>query len=277
MNEITVCGDSVTNQSIHPGSFLSDWMLFLCAALIAAVYTLGLFLLGKQKRVWKPLNTISFFIGIALVLIAFSPNLMTQAHDSIKVHMVQHILVAMVSPIFLVLGRPVTLILMTTPAKFARTIIGILRNKLFLFLSSPLIGFALNIGGMFALYLTGLYSIALKNPLLHFVIHIHFLVAGYIFTWSIIGLDPVRVRPSFKIKIAVVFLTIACHTFLSKFMYAFNVPLTSNESASEVQEAAKLMYYWGDVSELLLLVLLFAFFYPRQHKPANKVTRPAIG
>lgn len=271
MNEITVCGQDIANQSVHSGSFFSEWLLFLCVALIGAACVFALLVLGKRKRVWNPLNTIAFFVGIVMVLIAFSPNLMMRGHDSIKVHMIQHILAGMFAPIFLVLGRPVTIMLSVIPTKIARKFTAILGSPVFLFLSHPLVSFVLNIGGMFVLYLTDLYATALNNPALHFAIHIHLLLAGYVFTWSIIGLDPVPQRPGFKMKVAVVFLSIACHTFLAKFMYAFNFPLTTNESVLEIQEAAKLMYYWGDLSELILLVALFANFYPYEGK-----TEPAV-
>lgn len=272
MNEITVCGQEIANQTGHSGSFFSEWFLFLCVAFMAAGYLFGILSLRKQKGVWNKFNALAFFIGIAMLLVAFSPNLMVRGHHSIKIHMVQHILAAMFAPIFLVLGRPLTLTLKVMKASFARKLMSIVRSRVILFLSHPLVAFVLNIGGMLALYLTDLYAAALDNHALHFAMHIHFLLAGYVFAWSIVGLDPVPKRPSFKMKIAAVFLTIACHAFLAKFMYAFNFPLIANESVSAVQEAAKLMYYWGDLSELLLLIALFAFFYPRHRKTLSRVT-----
>lgn len=277
MDEITICGQGITNQAVHSGSFFSEWLLFLCAASMAAAYLFAILFLRKQKGVWNPLNAITFLIGIVMLLIALSPNLMIRGHDSIKVHMIQHILAAMFAPIFLVLGRPLTLMLKVIPTGLARKLMAVFRSRAVLFLSHPLVAFILNIGGMFALYLTDLYAAALDNPALHFAIHIHFLLAGYLFTWSIIGLDPIPVRPTFKMKVTAVFLTIACHAFLSKFMYAFNFPVTANGSVSEVQEAAKLMYYWGDFSELLLLVILFGIFFPCQSKYFRTVIQPAIG
>lgn len=271
MDEITVCGQGLTNEPLHSASFFSKWLLFLCTAFIAVAYVFAILFLRKRNSAWIPVNAIAFFIGIAMVLVAFSPGLMLRGHDSVKVHMVQHILAAMFAPIFLVLGKPVTLMLRVIPTRLARKLMGILRSRVVLCLSHPLAAFVLNMGGMFALYLTDLYTAALNNPVLHFVIHVHFLLAGYVFTWSIIGLDPVPVRPGFKMKVAVVFLTIACHAFLAKFMYAFNFPSINNGSFSEVQEAAKLMYYWGDVSELILLVALFANFYLYDRKTVPPV------
>nr|MBI1228945.1 hypothetical protein [Cytophagales bacterium] len=65
---------------------------------------------------------------------------------------------------------------------------------------------ALNIGGMYVLYLTPLYVLSLTNPWLHHLIHLHFLLAGYLFSWSIIGPDPVPNRPSIRFRMIVLFL-----------------------------------------------------------------------
>jgi putative membrane protein len=45
----------------------------------------------------------------------------------------------------------------------------------------------LTIGGFAALYFTPLYATASGNPALHAVIHVHFLLAGYLFAGVIAG------------------------------------------------------------------------------------------
>ena len=43
---------------------------------------------------------------------------------------------------------------------------------------------------MFALYFTGLYADTLSNPALHAAVHLHFVVAGCLFFWPVVGIDP---------------------------------------------------------------------------------------
>ena len=91
----------------------------------------------------------------------------------------------MFAPIFLVLVTPVTLALIALPVRISRNVTTLLKGKLFYFLSHPVTAFLLDIGGMYVLYLTPLYNLSLANYYLHYIIHIHFLAAGYLFTWSL--------------------------------------------------------------------------------------------
>nr|MBI1228944.1 hypothetical protein [Cytophagales bacterium] len=46
-------------------------------------------------------------------------------------------------------------------------------------------------------------------------------------------------------------------------MYAHLLPANSPFPASQIQDAATLMYYWGDFAELILLVGLFLHWYQK--------------
>lgn len=120
---------------------------------------------------------------------------------------------------------------------------------------------------MYLLYLTPLYKESLTKPYFHYAIHLHFLVAGYSFTWSMIGPDPTPRRPGLRVRVLVLFISIASHTFLSKLMYAYLYPLNSPHPSAQIREAAKLIYYWGDLSELLLATAIFAIWYQKRGRP----------
>src|SRR5690606_12892447 len=138
-------------------------------------------------------------------------SLMQWAHHDLRGHMAQHLLIGMYGPLFLVLGTPVTLVLKALPVGMARGVTAILRSKVFYFLSHPALALLLNMGGMYLLYLSPLYVLSLSNTYLHYLIHIHFLAAGYLFAWSIIGQEPVPKRPAFMVRLFVLFISIAAH------------------------------------------------------------------
>lgn len=78
------------------------------------------------------------------------------------------------------------------------------------------------------------------------------------------GPDPAPKRPGFQVRLIVLFINIGTHAFLSKFMYAYLYPLNSPHSEGQIREAAKMMYYWGDLSELLLTIIFFALWYQKR-------------
>lgn len=239
------------------------WIPVFIVCFVFLFYLSGIFFLRTRAGEWSSFKTVFFSIGCALVAIAVSPEMMAWGHANIRGHMVQHLLIAMIAPIFLVMGAPMTLLLKTLDTKMARRITRLLRSSFFSILSHPFVALILNLGGMFALYLTPLYTISLSDPIVHYLVHIHFLAAGYLFTWSIIGADPVPQRPRFTVRVVILSFSIALHAFLTKWMYAHLLPQNTGDTSDDIREAAKLMYYGGDASELLLLVILFAMRYSK--------------
>lgn len=246
----------------------TEWIPPMVISLIAFSYLCAALTSAKAKAPWPGFQCASFIFGMALLAAAFMPAIMQAGHHDLRIHMVQHLLIAMFAPIFLVLGAPVTLLLKTLPAKVARAGTTILKSRLFYSLTHPFTAAIVNTGGMFLLYLTPLYSLSLASQSLHWFIHIHFLLAGYLFAWSLIGLDPVPRRTGHRTKILVLLLSMGLHAFLSKFMYAYGYPLNTPHAQDQIQEAARLMYYWGDLSELILVVIVFYTWYRRASRSA---------
>lgn len=240
------------------------WAAVIPFLLLAAALAAYLFAVARQSysaRSWSRWRTLSFLAGISLLSVAMLPSLVQYAHHDLRGHMIQHLLVGMLVPLGLVLAAPLTLLLRTLPVRGARTVTAVLRSKPFHWLSHPVTALMLNIGGMYLLYLTPLYALTLINPYMHHLVHLHFLAAGYLFVWSIAGPDPAPNRPGMRTRVVVLFISIAAHAFLSKFMYAYNWPKNTPHDVEQIREAAQLMYYGGDLAELLLVVVLFASWY----------------
>jgi len=249
---------------VPPGLTFTDWLPLLVVVAIAWVYLAAVIFCGSTKGGWNRWRTGSFMLGNCLLAVALVPSLMAWAHQDLRGHMVQHLLIGMFAPLFLVLGAPLTLALKALPVSMARNITTVLRSRPFYLLSHPVTAFLLNIGGMYVLYLTPLYNESLTKPYLHYLMHVHFLVAGYLFAWAMVGPDPAPKRPGLLLRVLVLFISIAAHAFLSKLMYAYGYPLYSPHSEAQIREAAKLMYYWGDLAELFLAIALFALWYQKR-------------
>lgn len=239
----------------------------LVVSLVLALYVIAACAVKQTKKQWNNWRTISFSLGCILTAAAFSPNLLNEAHHDFRGHMLQHLLLGMLAPIGFVAGAPVTLVLRVLPKNATGMLCSVLNSTFVHFMSHPFTALVLNIGGMFLLYLTPIYNQLHTNTALQYVVHFHFLTAGYLFTWAIIGPDPAPRRPKLFTRTVALFLSIAAHSFLSKLMYAYSYPKNSVHSEQEIQEAAKLMYYGGDFSELILAVLLFTIWYNKRGRP----------
>ena len=62
-------------------------------------------------------------------------------------------------------------------------------------------------------YWTGLFQLALQTHTGHLLMTAHFVLAGYLFAWVLVGVDPGPKRWSPALRLVVLFATIAFHAF----------------------------------------------------------------
>jgi putative membrane protein len=226
---------------------------------------------SRHGRPWSRWRTASWLTGVALVAAALTP-VVAQVPPGAREHMVQHLLLGMLGPLGLVMGAPVTLLLGATPTPVGRAVAGVLRSRPLHVLGHPVTAALLHVGGLFALYLTPVYATAARHEAVHLLVHVHFLVAGCLFTWAVAGPDPAPRRPGVGVRAAVLVVAGGAHSYLGKLLYARagELPPGAGHSAAEVEVAARWMYYGGDVVELLLAAALFAAWY----RGAGRAARP---
>lgn len=252
--------DSVLQNS-NPDFLFSALMLGIIGSMVIAYFT-AVFTQNRIKRNWNRWRVVFFLAGSIVLAVAFLPQVVEWAHHDFRGHMIQHLLIGMIAPLGLVLSAPVTLVLRTLPNAAARDIIYLLRSPPLQVLSHPVTALGLNIGGMYILYLTPLYSISLQIPAVHYAVHIHFFLAGYLFCWSILaGPDTAPHQPGMRFRLFILFISIGAHAILGKLMYGHLYPRFTHHSAEGIQAAAQLMYYGGDIAELLLAIALFTMWY----------------
>ena len=174
--------------------------------------------------------------------------------------LLSHLLLGMIGPLLLVLAAPVTLALRTLPVRGARVLVRLLDTWPVRFLVHPVTAATLNLGGLWLLYTTTLYSQTLSSPVAHGLVHVHVLLSGYLFAAAIVGIDPDRHRRSLLGRVVVLVSFMAGHSILAKFIYA-NPPV--GVDAAQAELGAMVMYYGGDVVDLVLLVILGHRWYVR--------------
>jgi cytochrome c oxidase assembly factor CtaG len=148
----------------------------------------------NRVRGWR----IAAFLGGVVVLgVALLSAVDVYAESLFSVHMVQHLLLAMVAPPLLALGAPVTLALRVASPRVRRGILlPLLHSRLVKTVSWPPVGWVVFAGVMWATHFTPLFNAALENDALHSAEHLLYLGAGALFWWPVVGADPVRWRLS---------------------------------------------------------------------------------
>ncbi|MEU8202472.1 cytochrome c oxidase assembly protein [Streptosporangium sp. NPDC049046] len=230
-------------------------------AVVAVGYVLLAVRRGREPRGWSRWRTAGFLTGVALVVAAVTGPVAAFAGTDFRGHMLQHLMIGMLAPLGLVLAAPVTLLLRSLSPVHGRRVGAVLRSRAVHLLTDPWIALLLSVGAMVALYCTPLYRITSTGGLPHHLTHLHFLLSGCLFAWVIAGPDPAPRRPSVPLRLVVLGVAIAVHTALSQLMYAgllVDVPVP----AEQLRGAAEIMYYGGDIAELLLAFALVSTWRP---------------
>lgn len=191
----------------------------LACLLALAAYGLGVWRLRRRGDGWPLARTLWWTAGVLTAGAVTCTGVGGYGMEMFSVHMVQHMVLSMLSPILLLLGAPVTLALRALPTA-ARGRTGP-RELLTLFLhsraarvfSSPLFTLPLFIASLYGLYFTPLFDLLMGSWLSHEWMLAHFLMTGLLFFWPILGVDPSPRRPSHLLRMLELFIGMPFHAF----------------------------------------------------------------
>ncbi|MER7277464.1 cytochrome c oxidase assembly protein [Dactylosporangium sp. NPDC000244] len=196
------------------GSFHVSWLtLALLAA--AGLYLAGVVKLRRRGDRWPLARTLLFlFPGLGAIASVTMSGVEEYDTTLLSVHMVQHMVLSMIAPIFLALGAPVTLALRTLPGGGRRTLLAVVHSRAARILAFPLVAFGFFVVTPFVLYFTNLYELTMRHEWFHELTHAHFIAVGCLFFWPLIGLDPLPGRWPYPARALLMFLSTPFHTVL---------------------------------------------------------------
>ena len=202
-----------------PAALVTEWGLepfpLLFSVLLAAGYLTGVRALGRRGDSWPLMRTLSFVVpGVGGFYLATSSGLAAYDTVLLSVHMVQHMVLSMMVPLFLALGAPVTLMLRTVTGRPRTWLLGLLHSRVARVLSFPPLTFGLFVLSPWALYFTGWYDASVRSAYVHEMMHVHLVLVGSLFFWPLVGVDPVPGRVAYPFRLLLVFLTLPFHAFL---------------------------------------------------------------
>ncbi|WP_077799727.1 cytochrome c oxidase assembly protein [Streptomyces sp. JHA26] len=223
---------------------------------------------------WSGPRSASFLGGAALLAVALLPPLGPAAHTDFRGHMAQHMLIGMYAPLLLVLAAPVTLMLRTLPPVHARRVTRLLHSRPARLVTHPATALVLSTGTLGVLYFTPLYDAAMSHPAGHWLMNAHFLASGCLFVHAVAGPDPAPARPGVPVRLVYLGLAIAAHALIAQAMYGgFFVHV--HAPVDQVRRGAEIMYYGGDIAELLVAAALVSTWRP-ERRGARPRALPAV-
>ncbi|WP_433534977.1 cytochrome c oxidase assembly protein [Micromonospora sp. CA-249363] len=262
---------------------LDSW-LALGLVLAAGLYLYGVHRLRIRGDRWPVARTV-FFLGPGLGGIALVTVSGLHAYDTalLSVHMVQHMVLSMVSPIFLALGAPMTLALRTLPVRPRKRLLAIVHSRIARVYSFPLVAFAIFVVNPFALYFSDLYRFTLEHAWAHELVHAHFIMTGCVFFWPLLGLDPLPGRWPYPARALLMLLSVPFHTVLGLTIMQSttlfggdwypSLNLSWSDPKADQVVAGGILWAGGEFVSVTMLAVLVVQWVKQSEREARRVDR----
>lgn len=217
----------LTGQPLPPTPewyrYFTEWNVDLIWLLLCGFgiffYLAGVWRLRKRGDRWPIYRAVLWVAG--LLLLAYITNGGVNVYEEylFSAHMGAHMVLTMAVPVLLVPGAPVTLaarairprndgsrggrewILLAVHSRFASII------------ANPIVAAVLFAGSLWVFYYSPLFRWTMTDHIGHEWMIAHFLIIGYLFVQSLIGIDPVPYRLPYPFRLVLLLGTMAFHAF----------------------------------------------------------------
>ncbi len=203
-----------------------DWLWLGVSLLAVVLYLLGVRRMRGRGDSWPVLRTIGWVLGWAVFVWATCGAPGVYGRVLFSVHMLMHMTVSMAAPILMVLAAPVTLALRTLTPRHDHTLgprellLGLVHSRYLAVIGNPIVAAGIFFGSLVVFYFSPLFELALRTHTGHVLMTTHFLLAGYLFAWVLVGVDPGPRRWPPSLRLVILFATVSFHAF-------FGVALTT--------------------------------------------------
>ena len=261
------------------GAWSADPTILVPIVLLAAVYLAAMRAVNRAHPA-NPVPRIRaacWLLGLGAILVALQSPI--EAYDTtlFSVHMVQHILLTLVGPPLLALGAPITLLLRAVrPETRRRVVLPILHSLPVRIITFPLVTWLLFALAMWGTHFSPIFNQSLEEPAVHQLEHAFYLVAGCLFWWPVVALDPSPWRMSEPARILYTFLQMPQNSFLGLAIISATAPLYAHYATlsrdwgppvlEDQMMAGALMWVVGDVVFLIAILGIVLSWMRREER-----------
>jgi putative membrane protein len=271
---------------LGPESFLA-----VLSVIGVLVYLVAVLRLRRSGVSWPWWRTVAWTAGAASLFAVTGTRLNGYSMVLFSVHMTQHMVLSLITPLLLLLAAPVTLALRTLPrgrgaAGAPRALLlEALHSRFARFVSHPLFTVPLFIASLYGVYFTPLFDALMGNPIGHQVMLAHFVVTGLLFFGPIVGQDPWPRTLSHPGRMLELFLPVPFHAFFGvAIMLAGSLVVETFAQApsgwgvdplTDQGVAGGIVWAFGELPTVLVLAVVFFSWASSDDRRAKALDRAA--
>jgi putative copper resistance protein D len=265
---------------------------FLVGCLLAlGLYGWGVARLRARGDAWPVSRTVWFTVGVLSVALVMCTKLNDYGMVMFSVHMVQHMVISMLSPILILLGAPITLALRALPVagrgrKGPRELLLMLLHSRYMrVVTHPAFTIPLFIASLYGLYFTPLFDFLMESKTGHIAMMLHFLAVGLVFFWPIMGVDPGPHRPGYVMRMLELFAGMPFHAFFGIALMMATAPMVEAyenppaslgiDALSDQNAAGGIAWAFSEIPSVVVLIALVFQWYRSDQRQAKRRDRAA--
>jgi putative copper resistance protein D len=266
------------------------WILLVGFGLF--FYVAGVWRLTRRGDSWPIHRTVLWIVGMLLVLYITCGGVNVYEKYLFSAHMIAHMVLTMAVPVLLVPSAPITLALRAIlkredGSRGAREwVLLAVHSRPFSLLAHPLVAAVLFASSLWIFYYTPLFSWATTDHVGHEWMIFHFLVVGYLFVSSLIGVDPGPARPPYPMRLLILLATMAFHAFFGLALITSTGLLSADwygamgwgpgiSALSDQQLAGGIAWGIGEIPTLALAILVAFMWGSSDARESRRYDRKA--
>lgn len=239
---------------------------------------------------WPLGRTICWTLGCLALLYATCGGLAVYGRVLFSIHMIGHMALSMIVPPLLVFGAPVTLVLRGCAARkdgsfgAREWLLTVLDSRYLKVIAHPVVAGVIFTGSLVVFYYSPLFGLALRTHLGHELMMIHFLLAGYLFTSALVGVDPAPVQVAHPLRLLLLFITMAFHAFFAVSLMSQETLLQATyfsslgwgiDALADQREGGAIAWGIAEVPTLLLALVVVVQWSRSEGRAARRADRAA--
>ncbi|TWP37954.1 cytochrome c oxidase assembly protein [Leekyejoonella antrihumi] len=268
----------------------TDWLFTAVALVGIGVYCAWVLRLRRRGDRWPWMRLASWCAGWVVFLYLTNGAPAIYGRVQFSVHMLEHMAVSMLVPILLVRGGVVTLALRALPRRKDETlgprelILAVTHSRAMNVMANPAVAAALMLGTLILFYYSPFFELALRTHTGHLLMMAHFMLMGYIYAWSLVGIDPGPKRWPAPLRLGILLITITFHAFFGVALMTgttllgadFFTTLHFVDSAiTDQQRGGTVAWGSGELPTLLLALLIAVEWMRKDEVDAGRYERQA--
>src|SRR3954467_6910503 len=260
-------------------------VLAVLSVVALLVYLGAVVRLRRSGVAWPWWRSLAWFGGTASLFAVTGTRFNGYSMLLFSVHMTQHMVLSLITPLLLLIAAPVTLALRTLPrgrgaAGAPRALLlDALHRRFARFVASPFFTVPLFIASLYAIYFTPLFDALMSNPIGHQLMLAHFVVVGLLFFGPIVAADPWPRTIGHPGRMLELLLPVPFHAFFgvaimmagSLVVRTFAAPPAAwgIDPIADQGAAGGIAWSFGEFPTVLVLAVVF-FSWTRSEERANR-------